>query len=125
MGKTAVTEYNTATKTKKVGDEKRKVLNAAKKKVSASEKKSDGAKKIYKSKTNEYNDLVDIAKGVQANLKNKYAYVKVTQKKLIVTKKLIANNSKKIKEIQISMAKKLKQINDLKLIFKKQMDKVE
>jgi len=108
-----------------VGDEKRKVLNAAKKKVSASEKKSDGAKKIYKSKTNEYNDLVDIAKGVQANLKKKYAYVKVTQKKLIVTKKLIANNSKKIKEIQISMAKKLKLINELKLVFKKQMDKVE
>merc|ERR1712085_213475 len=67
--KKTVNELNTAKNTKKLGDEKRKILDAAKDKEKKAEKKAENAKLKLKGDTNKYNDLNDKAKGVIAKQK--------------------------------------------------------
>jgi len=123
--KKTLTELDTAKATKKLGDEKRKILDAAKDKATKAEKKAENSKLKLKGDTNKSNDLNDKAKGVIAKQKKADDFVKEKEKKLKDVTKLVNSHVKKINDIQALIVKKLQFINDLKQVLQKKKDSVE
>lgn len=112
--KTAKAGLVTADKTKTVGDEKRKVLNAAKETVKKTEKKEDNAKLKVKKDKNRFSDLKDTVKNSKIKVKKAQDFVKDKEKKVTESKKLVASNLDKIKKVEHRIKKKTKKIAEYK-----------
>ena len=123
--KVTANELETAKTTKLLGDEKRKLLDAAKAKLKEAEKKTELAALKLKGDTNKHNDLNDKAKGIMEKLKKAVDFVREKEKKLKDVTKLVNNNVKKVNDIQHLIVKKLQFINDLKLKYQKRKDVTE